>query len=73
MANILILLIRFYKKYLSPFFTLVFGDACRFTPSCSEYTIIALGKYGTRKGLGLGIKRLLRCHPLGGFGYDPVN
>lgn len=50
----------------------LFGKACRFTPSCSQYTIEALEKYGTLKGLGLGIKRFSKCHPWGGSGYDPV-
>ena len=45
---------------------------CRFTPTCSEYMIEALKKYGTIKGLHLGIKRILRCHPKGKCGYDPV-
>lgn len=45
---------------------------CRFTPTCSEYMKIAIEKYGTFKGLKLGIKRLLRCHPFGKYGYDPV-
>ena len=45
---------------------------CRFTPTCSEYMIEALKKYGTIKGLHLGIKRILRCHPKGKYGYDPV-
>ena len=45
---------------------------CRFTPTCSNYMIEALKKYGTFKGLYLGIKRILRCHPKGKSGYDPV-
>jgi len=45
---------------------------CRFTPTCSEYTKIAIEKYGAFKGLKLGIKRILRCHPKGKYGYDPV-
>ena len=45
---------------------------CRFNPTCSEYMIQALNKYGTIKGLRLGIKRILRCHPKGKYGYDPV-
>ena len=45
---------------------------CRFTPTCSEYMKISIEKYGTFKGLKLGIKRLLRCHPFGKYGYDPV-
>lgn len=45
---------------------------CRFTPTCSEYMIEAIKKYGTFKGIYLGIKRILRCHPKGKSGYDPV-
>ena len=45
---------------------------CRFTPTCSEYMIEAIKKHGTFKGIYLGIKRILRCHPKGKSGYDPV-
>ena len=45
---------------------------CRFTPPCSEYTKIAIEKYGVIKGIKLGIKRILKCHPKGKYGYDPV-
>ena len=45
---------------------------CRFTPTCSQYMIDAIEKYGCIKGIGLGIKRILSCHPKGKFGYDPV-
>ncbi len=45
---------------------------CRFTPTCSNYMIEAIKKYGTFKGIHLGIKRILRCHPKGKSGYDPV-
>ena len=45
---------------------------CNFTPTCSQYTIDALNKYGVIKGLKLGIKRILRCHPKGKCGYDPL-
>ena len=72
MKRILISSILFYKKIISPVTTKLFGEACRFTPTCSEYTIEALERFGARKGLGLGFRRFLRCHPWGGFGYDPV-
>lgn len=72
MTNFLIGLIRFYKKLISPLAEKIFGHACRFTPTCSEYTIEALEKFGAAKGLFEGVKRILRCNPWGGFGYDPV-
>ena len=64
----LILLVRFYQLCLSP----LKPPSCRFTPTCSQYAIEALRKHGPIKGLYLTIKRLLRCHPWGGSGYDPV-
>jgi hypothetical protein len=45
---------------------------CRYIPSCSEYSRLAVRRYGVTKGLFLGLKRLMRCHPLGGWGYDPL-
>ncbi|MBP6334599.1 MAG: membrane protein insertion efficiency factor YidD [Bacteroidia bacterium] len=65
---ILIGLIRFYQGAISP----LLRSSCRFTPTCSHYGIEALRKYGPVKGLYLTIKRLLRCHPWGGHGYDPL-
>jgi hypothetical protein len=64
--------LKLYKKYISPVLERIFGKTCRFTPTCSEYTIIALERFGTKKGLTLGIKRFSRCHPWGGSGWDPV-
>lgn len=46
--------------------------SCRYTPTCSEYAVLALKKYGPAKGLYLAVKRIFRCHPWGGSGYDPV-
>jgi putative membrane protein insertion efficiency factor len=63
-----IALIKLYQWIISP----VIGPKCRFTPTCSQYAIEALKKYGVLKGLWLTIKRLSRCHPWGGHGYDPV-
>lgn len=60
--------IIFYQKFISPFTP----PSCRFTPTCSEYAKQALRKHGPVKGLILAIRRLLRCHPWGGSGYDPV-
>ena len=65
---VLILPIRFYQIAISP----LLGPSCRFTPTCSEYARQALMKHGPFKGLYLAIRRLLRCHPWGGSGYDPV-
>ncbi len=65
----LILLIRGYQKYLSP---LKVVTHCIYTPTCSQYAIEALNKYGVLKGLWLAIKRILRCHPFAKGGYDPV-
>jgi putative membrane protein insertion efficiency factor len=60
--------IRFYQYGLSP----LFSKSCRFTPSCSEYGVEAFKKYGFLKAFKLTAKRISRCHPLGGSGYDPV-
>jgi len=64
----LILLVRIYQLILSP----ILPSTCRFAPTCSQYTLEALKKYGIFKGLWLGIRRIGRCHPWGGSGYDPV-
>jgi len=72
MKNILIFILNFYKKFLSKPLAGAFGHACRFTPTCSEYTIEALEKYGFPRGLVMGIKRVGKCHPWGGYGFDPV-
>lgn len=66
--KMMIMLIRFYQKCISP----LLPNVCRYTPSCSQYFIEALQVHGVIKGSWLGIKRLLRCHPWGGSGYDPV-
>lgn len=63
-----ILLIRFYQTAISPHTP----AACRYTPTCSQYALEAIKKYGPFKGGFLAIKRILRCHPWGGSGYDPV-
>ncbi|RMG59979.1 MAG: membrane protein insertion efficiency factor YidD [Gammaproteobacteria bacterium] len=68
MKRVLILLVRGYQLTLSPFL----GQHCRFTPTCSCYTIDALRCHGALKGSWLGLKRLLRCHPWAEGGYDPV-
>lgn len=63
-----ILIIRIYQLVISP----LIGPKCRFTPTCSQYALEALKKYGVFKGSWLAMKRISRCHPLGGSGYDPV-
>jgi putative membrane protein insertion efficiency factor len=72
MKHILISILRFYKIAISPIFENLFGKGCRFTPTCSTYTIEALSKYGSVKGTVLGFKRVIRCHPWGGTGWDPI-
>ena len=67
-AKFLILLIRIYQVTLSPFI----GNSCRYTPTCSNYGIEAIQKYGAFKGGWLTFKRILSCNPWGGSGYDPV-
>ena len=64
----LLLLVRFYQKFSSPYKP----SCCRFTPTCSQYALEALRKYGPLKGSWLAFKRIIRCHPWGGSGYDPV-
>lgn len=63
-----IILIRFYQWVISP----ALGPKCRFTPTCSQYAAEALKKHGPIKGLFLSIKRISKCRPGGGHGYDPV-
>ena len=64
----LILLIRFYQGAISP----MFPAACRFLPTCSQYALEAIRRHGPLKGGWLALKRICRCHPWGGSGYDPV-
>ena len=63
-----VFLIRFYQMAISP----LFPACCRFTPTCSQYALIAFRKYGFLKGFVLTAKRILRCRPGGPHGYDPV-
>jgi hypothetical protein len=63
-----IALIKIYQWIISPWL----GSQCRFTPTCSNYSIQAFKKHGVFKGLWLTVKRISRCHPWGGRGYDPV-
>lgn len=61
-------MIRLYQALLSP----LLGSSCRFAPSCSAYAHEAVRRYGCLRGGALAVRRLLRCHPFGGHGYDPV-
>lgn len=63
-----ILLVRFYQVAISP----LKPPTCRFSPTCSTYALEALKKYGLLKGGRLALSRIMRCHPWGGSGYDPV-
>ena len=60
--------IHVYRYCISP----MLGPSCRFTPTCSQYALEALRRHGPVKGLYLAVRRILRCHPWGGSGYDPV-
>lgn len=68
MTKIFILILRAYKYLLSPFLP----QSCRFMPTCSVYSVEALQKYGTLKGIYLSLRRILKCHPFHPGGYDPV-
>ena len=68
MKFVLISFIRAYKLFVSP----LLPPSCRFTPTCSEYAMQAIQKYGALRGFYLATRRLLRCHPFHSGGYDPV-
>ena len=68
MKRILISGVRFYRKHISP----CFPACCNYVPTCSQYALEALEKYGAAKGSALAAKRFLRCHPFHKGGYDPV-
>lgn len=67
-VSLFVLPVRFYQLAISPHFP----AACRFTPTCSQYAIEALRRHGPLKGSWLALRRIMRCHPWGGSGYDPV-
>jgi uncharacterized protein len=64
--------IRLYKLIISPMLTAMFGRACRFEPSCSEYAAEAISNHGVIRGGAMAVVRLARCNPFGGHGHDPV-
>ncbi|OFI05398.1 putative membrane protein insertion efficiency factor [Clostridium acetireducens DSM 10703] len=68
MKSFLIFVIKFYRKYISP----LKKPCCRFYPTCSQYALEAIGKYGAIKGSLMAVKRIMRCHPFNKGGYDPV-
>ena len=68
LTAVLIVPLEFYRRVISP----MTPPTCRFTPTCSQYAVEAIRKHGPFKGLYLAVRRLLRCHPWGGSGYDPV-
>ena len=68
LSGLLLIPIYFYQRCLSP----LLGPSCRFTPTYSQYAVEAIKKHGPLKGLYLAVRRILRCHPWGGSGYDPV-
>ena len=68
LGKFFILLIRIYQYTLSPYI----GRSCRYTPTCSVYSVEAIRKYGPFKGGWMAIKRVVSCNPWGGSGYDPV-
>ena len=70
MKKIMIFLINLYRKYVSP---LKRRPTCIYTPTCSQYAVEALEKYGFLKGSFLAVRRILRCHPFAKGGYDPVS
>ncbi len=67
-ARLLIAMVRFYKRWISP----ALPQACRYTPTCSVYMIEAIETHGPLHGTWLGARRICRCHPWGGHGWDPV-
>ncbi len=68
LSSVMLALIAFYRNCISP----LTPPACRYTPTCSQYAAEAIRRYGPFRGGWLALKRILRCHPFGGSGYDPV-
>lgn len=68
MRRLLSFLVKAYQRMVSPWLP----PTCRYVPTCSQYFLDALEAHGAARGTWLGVKRILRCHPLGGYGVDPV-
>jgi len=68
LTTLFLLPVYFYRYCISP----LTPASCRYSPTCSEYAVLAIKKYGPFKGSYLTVKRILRCHPWGGYGFDPV-
>ena len=68
LTNFVVSLINFYKYLISP----LLGNNCRYLPTCSEYTKESVKKFGIISGVWLGLKRIIKCHPWGKGGYDPI-
>ena len=68
MKYLLLKFVRFYQVAISP----MLPPRCRYTPTCSQYAVEALQRHGAYKGSMLALRRICRCHPFGGSGYDPV-
>jgi putative membrane protein insertion efficiency factor len=68
MRGLTVAVLRVYKRFISP----MLPSACRFHPTCSEYMMEAVQRYGTARGVLLGLRRLSKCHPFHEGGYDPV-
>jgi hypothetical protein len=72
MRVLAIITLGVYREVISPIATASIGPACRFEPTCSEYASVAIARHGVIRGSWLAIRRLARCRPGGGWGYDPV-
>lgn len=68
MRTLALIPLRIYKRWVSP----LLPSACRFHPTCSEYTMQAIEKHGVARGVAMGVRRLLKCHPFHEGGFDPV-
>ena len=72
MKKLLIKMIKFYQKNISPYLSQMLNIHCKFEPTCSEYTKQAIEKYGAISGTWKGLKRIIRCNPFSKGGYDPL-